>query len=159
RELNNLKPNAVLKLGQILKVPGQENLLAETKVAKAHLEAASKSNVTVPQSYQVQSGDSLWSLARRYDTRVKNLLALNPQLGNGSKLRPGMVIKLAEAKKNPTAPQHYRVKKGDNLWSIAQGHKVSMHELAEKNNLSLNATLSPGQLLHVPLAEASHSAF
>ncbi|WP_319557674.1 LysM peptidoglycan-binding domain-containing protein [Thiomicrorhabdus sp.] len=152
RDLNNLKPNTILKLGQILKVPG-ENL---DSIATA--ETPKKVHAALPETYEVKSGDSLWNLAKRFDTDVKSLLALNPQLGDGRKLRPGMELKVAKTQQKPTV-QHYRVKKGDNLWSIAQGYKVSMQELAHKNNLSLNTPLSPGQLLYVPLAEATQSTF
>ena len=44
----------------------------------------------------------------------------------------------------------YTVVKGDSLWSIAQKHKVTVHDLATANNLPVDSTLRLGQKLIVP---------
>jgi LysM repeat protein len=40
--------------------------------------------------YKVRAGDSLWSIAQKHDTSVRELIALN-RLGN-RKIRPGQVL-------------------------------------------------------------------
>lgn len=47
-----------------------------------------------PAAHTVQSGDSLWLIARRYDLRVADLLALNPSLHRRSVLRLKQRIRL-----------------------------------------------------------------
>lgn len=49
---------------------------------------------SAPRTHKVKSGDSLWSIARRYGMSVPALLSLN-RLDAGSVLRPGMVLRLA----------------------------------------------------------------
>jgi membrane-bound lytic murein transglycosylase D len=44
----------------------------------------------------------------------------------------------------------YRVKRGDNLTTIAQKHGVSVTALAEHNNLGKRARISSGQILKIP---------
>jgi LysM repeat protein len=48
---------------------------------------------TAPQRYQVQAGDTLWSLARRFGTSVRALQAANG-LGRRSTLRVGQWLRL-----------------------------------------------------------------
>lgn len=48
----------------------------------------------VPAIHRVGRGDSLWLIARRYDLRVRELLALNPGLTRTSVLQLGQRIKL-----------------------------------------------------------------
>jgi len=42
--------------------------------------------------HTVQEGDSLWSIASRYDTTVKELLVLNPNITENTLLQPGQQI-------------------------------------------------------------------
>lgn len=50
--------------------------------------------LAVPAIHRVGRGDSLWLIARRYDLRVRELLALNPGLTRTSVLQLGQRIKL-----------------------------------------------------------------
>ncbi len=50
-------------------------------------------NETIPQSYVVAAGDSLWKISRRVKTSVKTLCRLN-NLNENSVLNVGMVLKL-----------------------------------------------------------------
>jgi peptidoglycan endopeptidase LytE len=48
----------------------------------------------------------------------------------------------------PAAPQNYKVKAGDSLYSIARAHSISVVDLKKWNGLSSD-TIQPGQLLKV----------
>jgi lipoprotein NlpD len=48
-------------------------------------------------------------------------------------------------------PVAYTVKKGDTLYGIARGHGIPVAKLLELNKLSLNARLSVGERLFIPL--------
>jgi LysM repeat protein len=76
-----LDPDRV-RPGQELRVPGAGGGPAEERVAE---DGGSELTVVVV----VRGGDSLWSIARRHDTSVRKLQALNPEVGDGSRLRPG----------------------------------------------------------------------
>lgn len=45
-------------------------------------------------TYVVQRGDTIFSIARRFGTTVPSLLALNPQITNPNSIFPGQVIRL-----------------------------------------------------------------
>jgi len=47
---------------------------------------------------------------------------------------------------------YYKVRKGDNLWNIAQSFKVAVGELTAMNDIDLDTTLFPGLVLKVPLS-------
>lgn len=44
----------------------------------------------------------------------------------------------------------HEIEKGDTLWSLARGHGLTPDEVAEVNGISVDATLTPGQLLFLP---------
>lgn len=48
---------------------------------------------------------------------------------------------------------HYQVKKGDTLWSISRKFKISVRELAEKNNLSDPTQIKFSQILVIPVKD------
>ncbi len=47
--------------------------------------------------YTIESGDTLTSIARRYDTTVAAILALNPALGNGNRIQVGQVLRIPQS--------------------------------------------------------------
>ena len=105
------------------------------------------------QTYVVQSGDSLWSVARRYGVTVADLAlwnSMSPQdiLGIGREL----VVWSDSPVFVPTANQRirrvtYTVRQGDSLYRISTRFRVSVAELLQWNNLSPERYLQPGQQL------------
>ena len=91
-------------------------------------------------SYLVKSGDSLYSIARTYNTTVDELKKINNLTSNN--LSIGQVLKL------PTSNNNYVVVKGDSLYSIARKYNTTVDELKRLNNLSSN-NLSIGQIIRI----------
>ena len=98
----------------------------------------------------VVSGDSLYSIAQKYDTTVSKLMSLNNL--NASALSIGQILKIDERcseQFNVNEDVVYKVVDGDTLWSIANNYGVTASSIQESNNL-LSSTLSIGQILLIP---------
>lgn len=128
KKLNNLTSNS-LSIGQILNMPLSEVVLVN--------------------EYIVKSGDSLYSIANKYNTTVNELKSLN-NLSNNT-LSIGQVLKLPKVDEIVTVNE-YIVKSGDSLYSIAKKYNTSVDELKSLNNLTSNM-LSVGQKLNIPVTE------
>ncbi len=130
KNANNLSSN-LLSVGQNLIIPGKE--------AQA-----------TGDEYVVKKGDTLYSIARKYNTSVDNLKSINNITTDS--LAIGQIIKLPST--SSTASDTYIVKKGDSLYSIARTYNTSVDKLKEINNLTSNA-LDIGQVLKLPSSNAS----
>lgn len=130
KSANNLSSN-LLSVGQNLIIPGKE--------AQA-----------TGDEYVVKKGDTLYSIARKYNTSVDNLKSINNITTDS--LAIGQIIKLPST--SSTASDTYIVKKGDSLYSIARTYNTSVDKLKEINNLTSNA-LAIGQVLKLPSSNAS----
>lgn len=127
---NNLKSNT-LQIGQKLSIPilKQENI-----------------------EYYVQSGDSLWSIARKFNTTVDEIKKLNNLTTNLLNINQRLLIP-KETDNNISEQQkyyEYTVISGDTLYSIARKYNTTVNELLSYNNLSSTA-LSLGQKIKIPI--------
>lgn len=95
-------------------------------------------------NYKVVSGDSLYSIAKRYNTTVNEIKDLNNLSSN--LLSIGQVLKIPSGSDNYII---YKVVSGDSLYSIAKRYNTSVNEIKSLNNLSSNL-LSIGQVLKIP---------
>lgn len=125
KNLNNLTSNN-LQINQVLYIPTQ-----------------SEDNYI---NYVVVSGDSLYSIAKRYNTSVETLKSLNNLTSN--------TIIIGEVLKVPTNAGtnyiSYTVQKGDTLYSIARRYNTTIDTIKNLNNLT-NNTLQIGQVLKIPV--------
>ena len=98
--------------------------------------------------YTVKSGDSLWSIAKKNNVSVSELKEANGLTGNY--LSIGDVLKIPTKKTIEEVDTNiYIIKKGDNLYKIAQNYNTTVSELIKLNNLT-NTNLSIGQNLKIP---------
>ena len=128
KRINNLTSN-ILSIGQVLKLPSD-------KVSDIE-----KEENTI--SYTVQKGDSLYSIARKYDTTIDRIKKLNNLTTNLRSI--GQVLLIPTDTNLETT---YTVQKGDSLYSIAKKYDTTVDRLKQLNNLSSNL-LSIGQILIV----------
>jgi len=107
---------------------------------------------------RIRSGDSLWSLARKYGTTVSFIRRINP--GTGSMLAVGQTLEVpatrqlrASTSLNPLLTNGrrilYRVRRGDTLWDIAQRFGTSARAIARANSLHESVYLQPGDRLWI----------
>ena len=123
KELNNLNNN-LLFIGQVLKIP-----------------EVAKENELI---YIVEKGDSLWSIAKKYNTTVNELKRYNNLTSNMLSIGQRLLIPKTENY------QTYVVKSGDNLWNIARTYGIAVDDLKKANNLNSD-NLSIGQTLIIPV--------
>jgi murein DD-endopeptidase MepM/ murein hydrolase activator NlpD len=97
-----------------------------------------------PTTYEVQSGDTLYSISRKLGTSVSQLSDDNG-ISSPSSIRPGQVLKGPSVK-----AKAYVVTSGDTMFAIARRFGVSAQSLADANERDLNAPISVGQKLVLP---------
>lgn len=104
-------------------------------------------------AYLVRSGDTMYSLAKRYRTSVSSLMRANG-MRSARELRAGMRLiipgnsSLASTRSTSgNGHTKYKVRSGDTVWSIARNFKVSPHKLLKWNNLSRNSVIQPGDVI------------
>lgn len=91
--------------------------------------------------YIVQKGDSLYSISKKYNTTVDNLMKENNL--KSTLLNIGDILKIPSNNLDS-----YIVQKGDTLYSISKKFNTSVNELKSLNNLSTNL-LSIGEVLKI----------
>ena len=94
-----------------------------------------------PETVEVKKGDTLYSIAKRYDMSISELIELNG-IDSPNQLYVGQVLKTNSNK-------YYTVKRGDTLASIARKYGTSWQSLAQKNNIKPPYALNVGQKIAV----------
>ncbi len=121
KELNNLTSNT-LQIGQELLIKDITEIPQPTPTPSTS-------------TYTVQRGDSLWSIANKYNTTIQNLRDLNNLTSDI--LTIGQVLNIPN-NTTETVDEIYVVQRGDSLWLIAQKYNISVNDLINANNLSSN---------------------
>jgi membrane-bound lytic murein transglycosylase D len=121
--------------------------------------------------FQVRTGDTLWSIARRHGMSVKTLAHLNG-LSRGEVLRPGQHLKLytraphhnaspalakapsedTDAASEETRKVIYTVRSGDTIWQIAHLFQVRVAQILTWNAINLHTPILAGQKLTIRVA-------
>ena len=99
-------------------------------------------NTDVMYYYTVQKGDTLWSIARKFNLDVDKLKDINNLNTNVISIGQKLIV----SSNNPVGDNYYIVKRGDTLYSIAKKFNLSVDMLKDMNNLNSDI-LSIGQSL------------
>lgn len=132
KDLNNLTSNN-LSIGQILNLPSTELIEIPTTTT----------------NYTIQSGDTLYSIAKKYATTVDKIKQLNNLTTNTLSIGQVLKIPSTQTVEIPSTTITYTVKPGDTLYSIAREYNTTVNNIKEKNNLTSNL-LTVGQNLLLP---------
>lgn len=158
--INGINRNAGLRVGQRLKLTGEEPVAASNKV-EAKIEKVSFEN---SDSHVVKPGETLSNIAKKYHLQLDYLAALNG-LTRNSTVRIGQRLKIdgdlpkldakvdepmSKAVKSSNNTDGYTVKSGESLNAIASRTGVSVAELAAMNGLSPRSGLRVGQQIVIP---------
>jgi LysM repeat protein len=130
-----------------------------TTVAATAVLSSSFVSYAAASTHKVESGDSLWTIAREYDTTVSNLKNWNKL--QSELIYPNQLLKVAQSgstsipappkqteNKSNSSNKTYTVKSGDTLGQIALTHSVSVSELSSWNGIK-GHLIYPGQVLKV----------
>lgn len=163
--LNHLKINSLI-------LPGQE-LIIKKSVAdnqnnhKVPFPSLDNKDFDQHKSsiYTVKAGDTLYHIAQEFKINLSDLLETN-HLNEKSLITPGQKLlisspsKVNQQKANKDQPSKvevseketnetntYQVVKGDTFYSISKKFGITIDELLNANNLSLNSVVNPGKKL------------
>ena len=105
-------------------------------------------------TYVVKSGDTLWSIAKKYGVSVDELKEKNNLTSNALSINQILLIPTEgeSSEEVPSDSLYYTVKAGDSLYAIANKYGMSVEELKELNNLTSNL-LTIGQRLLIKKGE------
>jgi membrane-bound lytic murein transglycosylase D len=102
--------------------------------------------------HTVKSGDSLWKIAQLYGVDHKSIARWN-NVGTSKTLKIGERLAIFKPDAKSSTATQYFVRKGDNLSVIAQRHNISVQQLIQWNDISIDTLLMPGQSLRVKQPE------
>ena len=137
--LNGFAANSGLRIGQTIKIPAGSQ---------------------VPETYTVQSGDTLTGIAAKYNLSMDQVASLNG-ISRNAGLRVGQRLKLTGEAAEPvresvaeTVSKHVKsdshvVKSGETLSSIARQYHLQVKYLADLNGLNANGNVRIGQRLKI----------
>jgi membrane-bound lytic murein transglycosylase D len=114
--------------------------------------------------HRVKSGESLWSISRRYGMTVPQLARMN-HVSAKALLKPGQRLQVAgsggsaaSGESGAGSPQQvaatdgkvkYKVRRGDTLSGIARRFAVTVRDLQSWNNMGGSTSLRAGQSLMI----------
>lgn len=130
----------------------RKKILATVIGSSALAAVATTSNAEAATTYKVKSGDSLWSIANKFNISVSKLKSLNNLSSNV--IFPNQTLKVSGTTSSSTSSTStssgttYTVKSGDSLSAIAAKYGTTYQKIMSLNNLS-NYNIYPGQTLKI----------
>lgn len=124
-------------------VPGSIALMpnAETTAAQGQPIAVKR---TKTESYTVQDGDTISTIAAKFGVTANTILWAN-NLSSNSTIRPSQTLRIP-----PQSGLLYAVKQGDTLSSIAKKYDVSTDDILSANQMTDASSLALGEELVLP---------
>lgn len=138
--INNIANPNLIYVGETLKIYTNKTISTRT--------------TSFSKNYVVVSGDTLSSIALRFDTTVNDLVKLN-NITNQNLIYPGEILKIptsVSVKSGSTSNQHsstYIVQSGDTLSEIASEFGTTVQYLTRINGISNPNLIYPGEVLKI----------
>lgn len=145
QQVNGIVNASRIFAGQVLKIPvAGSTIPAGAPTSSAPLPTTAP-NLGQATTYTIQRGDRLVNIARKYNTTLAAILAVNPGL-DANKIFPGQVINIPSTQ----AKGSYTVQTGDTLAKIAAKFGTTVAAIQAINGLSNINTIFVGQVLLIP---------
>jgi membrane-bound lytic murein transglycosylase D len=132
--------------------------IGTAETAQTVLDSHPRSDWAPRMIHTVRSGESLYTIARRYGSNVSAIKQANGLRSN--LIHPGenLIVPRFGTESTVAAKQNfsagadgrYVVERNDTLWDIARGFSVSVDSLCAANGLSQRSVIRPGQRLRIP---------
>lgn len=103
--------------------------------------------------YRIKPGESLQSVAKKFDTNETTLKDLN-NIYYSDSIRAGMDIIVPKNTNNYFS--YYTIEAGDSLYGIARYYNINPELLASLNGLDMNDYIYPGQEILIPKSDYSY---
>lgn len=138
-KLNDISNSNIIYPGEILKIPMRENRHSKSVSPKQFIK-----------TYVVQMGDTLESIAQKFDTTVEKLVSIN-NIENPNLIYPGEVLKIESSLKIKGGKHRvlYVVRNGDTLESIGKKFNTTEKNIKEENDNIKDNKIYEGQVLRV----------
>lgn len=159
RKVNNLRGNSI-RAGKYIMIPVSSKNNASYALSSSQRLKATQSikrgSSSTRLNHRVQSGESFWTIARKYNVNMHSLakwngMAIKDPLKKGQKLVVWTTGSTTTSQKthNPNStikPIHYTVRNGDSLSRIASKYRVNVKDLQRWNTIK-GKYIQPGQRL------------
>ncbi|PRY81457.1 LysM peptidoglycan-binding domain-containing protein [Alkalibacterium olivapovliticus] len=102
-------------------------------------------------TYTVRPGDTLYSIALRYNTTVARIVSVN-NISNPNLISIGRILTIPSTGSTtppPSSTVTYTVRPGDTLYSIALRYNTTVTRIASVNNISNTSLIRVGQVLTI----------
>lgn len=104
-------------------------------------------------TYIVQPGDTLYTIARKFNTSIEAILEINT-LTDPNFIYPGQILQIPNEGEEGPEGFYYTVQPGDTLYSIARRFNADLRTLIRYNQIPAPYVIYPGQQIFVPGVEA-----
>ena len=135
---NNLGRRYLIRAGQRLKIPGRG-----IRYTSSQPRSLTKEGEKL--FYSVKKGDSLYIIAKAFNTTVQEIKKQNSLQNNMLRVGQKLVIQSG----TPAGAVPYTVKSGDTPYQIAKMYGMKLNYLLALNGLSTRSKIYPGQQLWV----------
>jgi membrane-bound lytic murein transglycosylase D len=160
---NNISLNQLISINELDKnnpviYPGESLIVSlETSNISSNVSQNRASATGTYINYMVSPGDNLFQISQNFSIPLDELRRIN-NMENNDIIKVGDIIQIprksGQSKSAATREiVFYKVKQGDNLWSIASAFGVTVEKLYQANNLNSDSVIMPGDTLKVVKTE------
>lgn len=167
-DLQKANPGAIdgIKENDVLIIPESK---IKTPVLESVSDSIKASVLSSSISHTVKTGDTKFSLAKRYGLTVSQLEAQNPEIISGLEIGqvleiyPSSTYSTPEIASTPSTPtsrdgKTHRVLKGETLFGISSANGLTVDQLIKANSNTITDNLMEGQILWIPGSNADVSS-
>ncbi|MEE4262462.1 MAG: LysM peptidoglycan-binding domain-containing protein [Desulfobacteraceae bacterium] len=140
---NNLRRSNYIVAGKRLKIPQRGYIQARPQTFQKPSSGQAVTHI-------VKKGDSLFTIAKQYETTTKKIQEINNL--TTTTLQKGQVLIIFSGKDEPPVVNGlatYEVRPGDSPFLIAQRHQMPLDRLLYLNQLYPGSKIYPGQKLYI----------
>lgn len=147
QDIYDLNPEAKkgIRTNQTIQIPTENKAIAQSSVDYV--------------LHSIQSKETLYSVSKKYDVSVEDILAENPGLSSES-FRMGTAIRIPKNRTNSNNSgsnivfdsnyTSHKVEGKETLYSLSKQYNLSMQEVADANPEIKNSGLKKGMILRIP---------